>query len=40
MTQIYNQEQYTKRKRHYVNIMKNAELSWYRGEREALEFFQ
>jgi radical SAM superfamily enzyme YgiQ (UPF0313 family) len=40
MTQIYNQEQYTKRKRHYVNIMKNLELPWYRGEREALEFFQ
>lgn len=40
MTQIYNQEQYTRRKRHYVNIMKNLELSWYKGEREALEFFQ
>jgi radical SAM superfamily enzyme YgiQ (UPF0313 family) len=40
MTQIYNQEQYTRRKRHYVNIMKNLELSWYNGEREALEFFQ
>lgn len=40
MTQIYNKEQYTKRKRHYVNIMKNLELPWYRGEREALEFFQ
>ncbi len=40
MTQIYNQEQYTRRKRHYVNIMKSLELPWYRGEREALEFFQ
>ena len=28
------------RKRHYVNIMKSLELPWYRGEREALEFFQ
>jgi radical SAM superfamily enzyme YgiQ (UPF0313 family) len=28
MSQIYNQEQYTRRKRHYVNIMKNLELPW------------
>lgn len=40
MTQIYNKEQYTRRKRHYVNIMKELELPWYAGEREALEFFK
>jgi radical SAM superfamily enzyme YgiQ (UPF0313 family) len=39
MTEIYNKEQYTRRKRHYVNIMKELALPWYRGEREALEFF-
>jgi len=40
MTQIYNKEQYTRRKRHYVNIMKALELNWYAPEREELEFFQ
>ncbi|HET7618535.1 MAG TPA: radical SAM protein [Gemmatimonadaceae bacterium] len=40
MSQIYNQAQYTRRKRHYVNIMKALELSWFDGERTALEFFQ
>jgi radical SAM superfamily enzyme YgiQ (UPF0313 family) len=40
MTQIYNKEQYTRRKRHYVNIMKTLDLPWYGEEREALEFFQ
>ncbi len=40
MTQIYNKAQYTRRKRHYVDIMKRLELPWYRGEREALEFFR
>ena len=40
MTQIYNKEQYTRRKRHYVNIMKERALPWYQGEREALEFFR
>jgi radical SAM superfamily enzyme YgiQ (UPF0313 family) len=40
MTQIYNKEQYTRRKRHYVNIMKDLELQWYAPERESLEFFQ
>ncbi len=40
MTQIYNKEQYTRRKRHYVNIMKEKQLPWYQGEREALEFFR
>jgi radical SAM superfamily enzyme YgiQ (UPF0313 family) len=28
MSQIYTQEQYTRRKRHYVNIMKTLELPW------------
>ena len=40
MTQIYNKEQYTRRKRHYVNIMKELDLQWYAPERETLEFFQ
>ena len=40
MTQIYNKAQYTRRKRHYVNIMKTLDLPWYRGEAESLEFFR
>ncbi|MEO8074837.1 MAG: radical SAM protein [Acidobacteriota bacterium] len=40
MTQIYNKEQYTRRKRHYVNIMKELHLPWYQGEAASLEFFQ
>ena len=28
MSQIYNQEQYTRRKRHYVNIMKQSAQPW------------
>jgi hypothetical protein len=40
MTQIYNKEQYTRRKRHYVNIMKELQLPWYQGEAASLEFFQ
>jgi radical SAM superfamily enzyme YgiQ (UPF0313 family) len=40
MTQIYNKEQYTRRKRHYVNIMKERALPWYQGEGGSLELFQ
>lgn len=40
MTQIYNKEQYTRRKRHYVNIMKELQLPWYQGESASLELFQ
>ena len=39
MGEIYNKAQYTRRKRHYVDLMKKLDLPWYRGEREALEFF-
>ncbi len=38
MSQIYNQEQYTRRKRHYVNIMKELTLPW--ADPEVLQFFQ
>ncbi len=40
MQQIYNQEQYTRRKRHYVNIMKELSLPWMDTTGEALMFFQ
>ncbi len=40
MTQIYNQEQYTRRKRHYVNIMKSVGLPWMDNSGESLAFFQ
>jgi radical SAM superfamily enzyme YgiQ (UPF0313 family) len=40
MTQIYNQEQYTRRKRHYVNIMKELDVPWMDPTGEALAFFQ
>jgi radical SAM superfamily enzyme YgiQ (UPF0313 family) len=40
MGEIYNKAQYTRRKRHYVNIMKALDLPWYRGEPESLEFFR
>lgn len=40
MTQIYNQEQYTRRKRHYVNIMKSLELPWLDRTGETLSFFR
>jgi radical SAM superfamily enzyme YgiQ (UPF0313 family) len=41
MSQIYNQEQFTRRKRHYVNIMKAISLPWMEQQTEtSLEFFQ
>jgi radical SAM superfamily enzyme YgiQ (UPF0313 family) len=40
MGEIYNQAQYTRRKRHYVNVMKALDLPWYRDEAESLEFFR
>jgi radical SAM superfamily enzyme YgiQ (UPF0313 family) len=40
MKEIYNQEQYTRRKRHYVNIMKSVELPWMDHSGESLSFFQ
>jgi radical SAM superfamily enzyme YgiQ (UPF0313 family) len=40
MSQIYNQEQYTRRKRLYVNIMKNVSLPWMDASGESLPFFQ
>lgn len=41
MSQIYNQEQFTRRKRHYVNIMKEISLPWMAEQTEAsLEFFR
>ena len=40
MGEIYNTAQYTRRKRHYVNLMKSLDLPWYQGERESLEFFR
>ncbi len=41
MSQIYNQEQFTRRKRHYVNIMKDISLPWMAEQTEAsLEFFR
>lgn len=39
MSQIYNQQQYTWRKRHYVNIMKSLELPWLDRTGETLAFF-
>jgi radical SAM superfamily enzyme YgiQ (UPF0313 family) len=41
MSQIYTKEQYTRRKRHYVNIMKSVDLPWMAQENEtSLEFFR
>jgi radical SAM superfamily enzyme YgiQ (UPF0313 family) len=41
MSQIYNQEQFTRRKRHYVNIMKEISLPWMAEQTEgSLEFFR
>jgi len=40
MSQIYNKEQFTARKRHYVDIMKKANLSWMDNTAESLAFFQ
>ncbi len=41
MSQIYTKEQYTRRKRHYVNIMKNVDLPWMAQQNEtSLEFFK
>jgi len=41
MSQIYNKEQYTRRKRHYVNIMKTVDLPWMAQQNEmSLEFFK
>lgn len=40
MKEIYNQDQYTRRKRHYVNIMKAVELPWMDQTGESLAFFQ
>ena len=39
MQQIYNKEQYTRRKRHYVDIMKEVELPWMDSTGESLAFF-
>lgn len=41
MSQIYNKEQFTRRKRHYVNIMKQIDLPWMSQQtEESLEFFR
>lgn len=41
MSQIYNKAQYTRRKRHYVDIMKNIDLPWMSQQTgESLEFFR
>jgi radical SAM superfamily enzyme YgiQ (UPF0313 family) len=39
MSQIYNQEQYNRRKRHYVNIVKQSAQPWMDRTGESLEFF-
>ncbi|HEX8475525.1 MAG TPA: radical SAM protein [Pyrinomonadaceae bacterium] len=39
MGEIYNKEQYTRRKRHYVDIIKNLELPWMDATGESLAFF-
>jgi radical SAM superfamily enzyme YgiQ (UPF0313 family) len=39
MSQVYTQEQYTRRKRHYVNIMKEVALPWADPTGAALQFF-
>lgn len=40
MKELYNQEQFTRRKRHYVDIMKGLELPWLDRTGEALVFFR
>jgi radical SAM superfamily enzyme YgiQ (UPF0313 family) len=40
MGEIYNQEQYTRRKRHYVNLIKNSRLPWPDRTGETLTFFR
>jgi radical SAM superfamily enzyme YgiQ (UPF0313 family) len=41
MSQIYNKEQFTRRKRHYVDIMKKIDLPWMSQQsEESLEFFR
>ena len=40
MGEIYNQEQYTRRKRHYVNLIKNSRQPWLDPTGETLTFFQ
>jgi radical SAM superfamily enzyme YgiQ (UPF0313 family) len=40
MGEIYNQEQYTRRKRHYVNLIKNSQLPWLDATGETLTFFR
>jgi radical SAM superfamily enzyme YgiQ (UPF0313 family) len=39
MQQIYNKEQYTRRKRHYIDIMKEVDLPWMDSTGESLAFF-
>jgi hypothetical protein len=40
MREIYSQEQYTRRKRLYVDIMKNQELAWLDKSGEVLDYVQ
>jgi radical SAM superfamily enzyme YgiQ (UPF0313 family) len=40
MGEIYNGEQYKRRKRHYINIIKNLQLPWMDRTGESLAFFQ
>ncbi len=40
MGEIYNGEQYTRRKRHYVNIIKNLQMPWLDQTGESLAFFK
>jgi radical SAM superfamily enzyme YgiQ (UPF0313 family) len=40
MSQIYNEKQYARRKRHYVNIVKNLTLPGLDPTGESLQFFQ
>jgi radical SAM superfamily enzyme YgiQ (UPF0313 family) len=40
MGEIYNQEQYTRRKRHYVNLIKNSQLPGLDRTGETLSFFR
>ena len=40
ISEIYDEAQYTRRKRHYVDIMKNLSLPWLDRSGETLSFFQ
>jgi radical SAM superfamily enzyme YgiQ (UPF0313 family) len=40
MREIYSQEQYTRRKRLYVDIMKNQDLAWLDKSGEVLDYVQ